>query len=107
MRRPFVNSGNKKDLESESEGMTSQVNTGYHAHYIFIDKWGTIPKKDGDPLESEKIEGFPTSWWKILLCGRGIFFLESVMDMSWCFVHDQCVLSVSDLIPLNMFYLKE
>ena len=61
MRRPFVTSGNKKDAESESEGMTSQENTGYHAHYIFIDKRGTLPKKDGDPLESEKIEGFPTS----------------------------------------------
>ena len=44
MRRPFVNRGNKKDTESESEGMTSQVNTGYHAHCIFIDKRETIPK---------------------------------------------------------------
>ena len=58
---PFVKSGNKKDTEAESEGMTSQQNTGYRVHCIFIDKRETIPKKDGDPLESEKIEGFPTS----------------------------------------------
>ena len=101
MRPPFVNSGNEKDAESEIERMTLQVNTGYHNLCIFIDKQGTIPKKDGDPLESKEIEGFQTSWWKILSYGRGIFFLKSVMDMSWYFVHYQCVLSVSDLIPLS------
>ena len=58
---PFVKSGNKKDTEAKSEGMTSQLNIGYRVHCIVIYKPKIIPKNDGDPLESEKIEGFPTS----------------------------------------------
>ena len=108
MRRPYVNSGNKKDAESESEEMTSQVNTGHHAHSIFIDKWGTIPKKKmaiHSIARKSRVSQLQDE--KYCYMGRGKYLLESVMDMRWYFVHDQCVLCVSDLIPLIKHHLQQ
>ena len=55
--------------------MTSQLITGYRVHFVFIDKQGTIPIKDGDSLESEKNRGFPNFMIKYIgLYTRNIFF---------------------------------